>query len=158
MGKFNTPQTDKFQTLADSITENLDVKGNVVTEKEPHKPYYDNLPEGVTVELVETISDYNSKFITASHVAVGQLAADIFRNEKDVHAVHGQIGFNGKNDNIEISVDRSKTYRAGFGPNDNGTVTKNLCMTASVNTKSTTGHHIDSVRKAMQTAYTESIK
>ena len=41
-----------------------------------------------SVEHVEELAKYNSKFVTFAHVAVGELAADIFKQNKETQVVH----------------------------------------------------------------------
>ena len=103
-----------------------------------------------SVEHVEELAKYNSKFVTSAHVAVGELAADIFKQNKNIDQVEAQLGFFGKTDSIEIGVSRTKTYQNHLAerPEDKE-ITKHLVMKTTVTSQSIKGYGLKSVRESM---------
>ena len=157
--KFKSESIQKYRDLVDSIKDNLEVNGTNIKEKESHSAYYANLPEGITKTQVETISKYNSKFVTASHVAIGEMAADIFQKDKNAQQVYGSIGFFSKSDSIDITVNRSKTYQNHLAENEaDKEVTKHLVMKAIVTTQSSKGYGVKSIKEAMSEEFQDMFK
>lgn len=148
--KFKGDSVAKHRDLADSIKEGLKTDGNVIKEEEDHGSYYKNLPEGLDKSSVNELSKYNSKFVTATHVAVGELAADVFKKEKKVNEVNASVGFFGPNDSIDINVSRSKTYKVPMAAEgEESEVTKHLVMKTTVETQSARGSGLKSIRGLM---------
>lgn len=148
--KFTSDIVAKYQDLATKIGENLEVVDSTIKEKEAHSAYFNNLPESITKDTVTELSKYNSKFVTASHVAVAQLAADVFKKSKSTTRVYASVGFFGPNDTIDIQVDRSKTFTNHLAKDDaDKEITKHLNMTTNVNIKSAKGISIKTVKDAM---------
>lgn len=147
---FKTEALAKHKDLSNSIKDHLDVSGTTIKEKEPHSAYYANLPEGISKKEVEEIAKYNSKFVTAAHVAVGEMASEIFVKDKSASEVNATVGFFGKSDSIDITVNRSKTYQNHLATNEaEKEVTKHLVMKTTVTSQSVKGHGLKSVREAM---------
>jgi len=147
---FKSDNLAKYRDLADNIKTNLEVNGNTIQEKEKHGAYYANLPEGHTQKSVEELSKYNSKFVTASHVAVGELATGIFKSDKSAQQVDASIGFFGKSDSIDLTVNRTKTYQNHLADNDSDKeITKHLVMKATVTTQSAKGYGVKAVKESM---------
>lgn len=148
--KFTSDIVGKYQDLATKIAEGLEATDGVIKEKESHSAYYANLPEGHTKDGVVELTKYNSKFVTASHVAVAQLAADVFKKSKSTERVYASVGFFGPNDSIDIQVDRSKTFTNHLAKDENEKeITKHLHMSTAVNMKSAKGTSIKSVKDSM---------
>lgn len=147
---FKSESVVKHKDLSDKIKEGLEVNGTTIKEKESHSAYFANLPEGVEKKHVEELAKYNSKFVTSAHVAVGELAADIFKQNKNVDQVEAQLGFFGKTDSIEIGVSRTKTYQNHLAerPEDKE-ITKHLVMKTTVTSQSIKGYGLKSVRESM---------
>jgi len=147
---FNNETVNKYKDLSDKIKENLTNEGNVVKEKEPHSAYYNNLPEGITKEQVEKLSKYNSRFVTAAHVAVGEMAAELFTKDKSLETVEAEIGFFGKNDTINMTVHREKVYQNHLAKDPSEQeIRKNLVIQTTVTTTSAKGYGVKAVREAM---------
>jgi len=147
---FKADNIAKHKDLSDKIKEALVVEGPTIKESEPHSAYYSNLPEGLSRKEVEEVAKYNSKFVTAAHVAVGELASDVFVKDKDLNEVNASIGFFGKSDNIEINVSRSKTYQNHLASNEEEKeVTKHLVMKTIVTSQSMKGYGLKSIRESM---------
>lgn len=148
--KFKSDNLKKYQDLSDKIKDGLTVTGTTIKETESHGAYYANLPEGQTRESVESLSKYNSKFVTASHIAVGELAAGIFQADSAAQQVEASVGFFGKGDSIDLTVNRQKVYQNHLAENEaDKSITKNLVMKATVNTQSTKGYGVKAVKESM---------
>lgn len=156
---FKSENIQKYKDLSDKIKNNLEVKDAVIVEKEPHSAYYNNLPENLTKKDVEELSKYNSKFVTAAHVAVGELATDIFTSNKSAETVEAEIGYFGKSDTINITVSKEKTYQNHLAKEgEPKEVTKNLVMATSINTISAKGYGLKAVRDSMTEEFTNMFK
>lgn len=155
---FKSENLEKHRELAYKIKENLVVEDTTIKEKEDHSAYYNNLPEGITKKEVEAISKYNSKFITSAHVAVGELAAEVFKDNKKAEEVNATIGYFGPQDNIEISVFREKTYQNHLAKDGNTEVTKHLVMQTTVNSMSNKGLGLKAAREAMGQEFADMFK
>ena len=90
-------------------------------------------------------------------MAVGEVAADIFKKDKSVLEVNAHIGFFGKSDSIDIDVSRSKKYQNHLAEKDEDKeVTKHLVMKTTVETQSTKGLGLKSVRASMSEEFRDS--
>lgn len=148
--KFTSDAVAKHQDLATKVVENLEVVDHAIREKESHASYYGNLPEGHTKESVVELSKYNSRYVTATHVAVAQVAADVFKKSKATDTIFASVGFFGPNDTIDIKVDRSKTFANHLAKEESEKeITKHLNMKTYVNIKSAKGVSIKAVKDAI---------
>lgn len=155
--KFQNDKIAKHVDLASRIKTNLVVEGDTIKEAEGHSSYYGNLPEGITKKEVQEIAKYNGKFVTATHVAVGELAADIFKKSKDTNEVNASIGYFADRDSVDINVSRAKTYKIPNSDN-NEEVTKHLVMKTTVTTQSAKGTGLKSVRDSMSEEFKDIFK
>lgn len=154
--KFSSPVLSKFETLSDSIHSNLVYTEGSIQESVKHLSYNSNLPivdnVQVTPEMIAAVSEYNGEFVTASHIAAKSLAADVFKEDKDVTVIEAKIGFfNQKtDDNVGLSIHRSKTFA---GVQQNGAETKSyvkhLWSKPDVNLNFTTGVSLKLVNSAI---------
>ncbi len=157
--KFSSEAVYKYRELADSVKENLEYADGSIREKESHSAYYAGLPDGFTKEKVEDLSKYNAKFNTAAHVAVGEVASDVFKKHKDIDSVEAEVGFFGSQDKLSMTVSRQKTYN-NFLANEGEPkeVTKHLAMKTTVTTHSAKGYGLKSVREAMGEEFEKLVK
>lgn len=147
---FKNETCAKYKDLSDKIKEHLVVEGNNIKENESHSAYYENLPEGLTKKIVEEVSKYNSKFVTAAHLAVGEVAADIFMKDKSVDEVNAEIGYFGKQDSISMTVFKEKTYQNHLAKDPSEReVKKHLVVTSTVTSQSAKGYGVKALRDAM---------
>lgn len=147
---FKSENVMKHKDLSDKIKSSLEVNGTTIKEKESHSAYLSNLPEGIERKHVEDLAKYNSKFVTSAHIAVGELAADIFKHDKSATQVEAQVGFFGKTDSIEVAVSRSKTYQNHLAERDEDKeITKHLVMKTTVTSQSVKGYGLKAVRDSM---------
>lgn len=141
---------EKHSGLANSILEYLKSEDGTITETESHGAYNKNLPEGITPDTVEALSNYNAKFVSAAHAAVGEMAADIFAKDKKRENVQAQIGFFGKNDTIEIDVSRKETFTNHYAKEgEPKEVVKPLFMSTTVNIKSAKGIGLKAIKQEL---------
>ena len=147
---FKAENLQKHSDLATKIKAGLVAQGNVVKETVPHSTYIENLPEGITSGQVEELSKYNGKFVTATHIAVGEMAAEIFKGDKSVVNVEAEVGYFGKNDSISINVARTKTFQNHLAKDDaDKEVVKHLVMQTTVSSTSIKGNGLKAVRDSM---------
>lgn len=152
---FEDEKLAKNKELSDRIKAGLEVDGAKIKEKEKHKTYFDNLPEGLTEQTVKDMSEYNNKYVLGAHVAVGELAAEVFVKDKEIDLVDANVGFFGPKDKITMTVRRSKEYN-GRSPNSKDDadkdlkVTKHLVMLSEVETS---GSGIKKIREAMSAEF-----
>lgn len=85
--------------------------------------YEQNLPEGVTMQQVTDVSDYNTTFIAASTHAFGKIAVEAMQSNKKLDSATAEIKM-GVKDTLSINVDRSKTYTAQLGDKKGEPITK----------------------------------
>lgn len=147
--KFGAENLNKHRELAESVKNGLDRNGAVISEKESHGTYYENLPEGLTKKQVEDLSKYNVHYIAAAHLAVGEMAADAFVEDKNLDRVTASMGYFGKNDSIDMTVDRSKTYQNRLTDGDDKEVTKHLVVKTQITTASGKGYGVKAIRDSM---------
>ena len=147
---FKSDNVKKYKDLSDKIKGGLTVTGTAIKENESHSAYNANLPEGITPATVESLSKYNSRFLTASHIAVGELASGVFQADPAAQQVQASVGFFGKTDSIDITVNRQKVYQNHLAENDaDKEITKHLVMKATVNTQSAKGYGVKAVKESM---------
>lgn len=108
--RFENEPINKFRALADAIRENTQREGAVVTEKEGYAAYNANLPEGITPDTIKAVSKYNTTFLKASTIAVGEIAAEALLEDKSLTSVTATIGFQAPGDALKFSVDRSREF------------------------------------------------
>jgi len=147
---FKSENLSKHKELSDKIKEALVVEGTSIKEAESHSAYFNNLPEGISRKEVEEVAKYNTKFVTAAHVALGEVAADVFVNDKSAQEVNATVGFFGKSDSIDVTINRNKTYQNHLASNDDEKeVTKHLVMKTTVTSQSMKGYGLKSIRESM---------
>jgi len=156
---FKAENLQKYSELAGAIKASLTAEGTIIKESKPHSAYLENLPEGVTAKSVEELSKYNGRFVTATHIAVGEMAADIFKANKSAEAVEAEVGYFGKNDTININVARSKTFQNHLAkePGEKE-VTKRLVMQTTVSSSSIKGSGLKAVRDSMSEEFADMFK
>jgi len=157
--EFTSENIQKHKELANAIKSGLDVKSNVITEKDPRSAYLTHLPDGVTEKQINALSIYNAKFVTAAHVAVGELAADIFTKNKGTDEVTASVGYFGKHDSIGITVAREKKFQNHLAENPaDKEITKHLVMRTDIQIQSGKGAGLKAARASMSEEFTGSTK
>lgn len=157
--KFKAENISRHKDLSDKIKDTLITEGATIKEKEAHSAYLSNLPEGIGKKEVEELSKYNSKFVTATHIAVGEMAADIFKGSKSTTQIEAEVGYFGKADTINISVHREKTYQNHLAKDPSEKeVVKHLVMQSTITSQSVKGHGLKSVRESMSEEFADMFK
>jgi hypothetical protein len=156
---FKAENVNKHRDLTDKIKETLVYDDATFKEAESHSAYHANLPEDISRKQVEELGKYNTKFVTATHIAVGELAAEIFQKEKRIHEITASIGYFGKTDNIDITISRSKVYQNHLAENNaDKEVTKHLVMKTTVTSQSAKGYGLKSIRESMSDEFADMFK
>lgn len=99
--------------LAESLKENLSVKKGVleVTEVDGKQPdlYEQNLPDGLTLEVVGRVNNYDTDFIAAGAKVFGELSLAAMSKDKQLNETTGELGMYGKN-NVSYHFDRTREH------------------------------------------------
>lgn len=159
--QFNSTRIDAHRELADKIKEGakVDAGNRQITEVTPGGTYMGNLPEGLTPELVAAKAAYDSRFLSASHVAVGELAAEIFNNDQEAKEVSAAFGYGDARGKVSFDVTRQAEYRNSFAKEGEPThVTKHLVMSATVHATSNIGHGLKALREDLAEQFVGSFK
>ena len=156
---FKNEALNKHRALADSIKSNLKREANHIAEVESHKAYHENLPEGLSPELINELRKYDGKYTKASAIAVGEFAAAVFQQDKEVKELTAQVGFLGKGDSLNFSIDREREFPVPKGkdePEDapRRTTVKHLYVSSPV--VELTGKSVKSVTSLMSEEFKDS--
>ena len=90
---------------------------------------------------------------------MGELGAEIFSDDSSINQVEAQVGFFGKNDHINMSILRQKTYKNNLaGDENNKEVTKHLVMKTTVTSQSVEGYGLKAVRESMSEEFKDMFK
>ena len=159
--QFNSTRIDAHRELADKIKEasKVDVAARQITEETPCGTYMGNLPEGLTPELVAAKAAYDSRFLSAAHVAVGELAAELFNNDQEAKEVSASFGYGDARGKLSFDVTRQTEYRNSFAKEGEAShVTKHLVMSATVHATSNVGHGLKALREDLSEQFVGSFK
>ena len=167
---FKSDNVQKYSDIKDSIKAGLKVEdiangskhANIV-EVEDHNAYYSNLPDGHTKKTVDELSKYNVRFANAAVIAVAEVAADVFLENKSVDTVDAKIGYFGSRDSIEPTVSRTKTYQNRLVDPENpgaepAEITKDLVIKTTISTLSGDGYGLKAVRESMSREFSDLLK
>lgn len=144
---FKTDSLKKHEPLTGEIKKSLTVEGSTIKETESHFAYFQNLPEQISKEQVETLAKYNNQFVQSSHIAVGELATEAMLANPDLTRMDAKLGFFGPRDSVEMTVHRDKTYRNNFAENEEDKeLKKSLVMNTSINTS---GYGLKAIKDSM---------
>ncbi len=80
---------------------------NIITEE---GTFEKNLPEKLTMEIVNDVNGYESDYVAASTLAFGRMAIKAIADHKSVDSVTGSFAMAGDN-KIDHVVHREKEYR-----------------------------------------------
>lgn len=67
------------------------------------------LPEDLTMETVNKVSDHNTTFVAAGVHAMGSLAVEAMKDHSHLNEATGSIKMGGK-DTLDVNIERSRTY------------------------------------------------
>jgi hypothetical protein len=92
------------------------------------------LPEGLTPDVVESVSNYNTDFIAAGTFAFGELAVETMRANAGLNEAAVEIRM-GVADTLKVAVEREHTWK-NPGATDGSTTTKYGVITNGYEVKS----------------------
>jgi len=100
--------------LASKIEKDLviDKKTGLVTENK--SLYEENVPEGLTVEVIEKVADYNTKFIAAGAFAFGNIAINAMASNKSLDNATATFKMIDK-DSVSYNLERHKVFNNHLG-------------------------------------------
>lgn len=151
---FKNETVAKHRALADKIKAGCKAEGTQIKENESHSAYNGNLPNGWTAEDIKTLSMYNLDFNKASHVAVGEMSADMFNADSELKKVQAKVGYFAAADSLIFSVERSRTYNNSLAAAGEPTkVTKNLVISCDEDIR---GTGLKSLKDAMSLEFKDS--
>ena len=95
--------------LSKKIEEAVSLSDNVIKEKDAGKVYEENLPAGLTIDLVQKINEYDAEFVAAGAHAFGSIAINAMAENKNIKEITGELKTIDKN-KASYSIERSKEY------------------------------------------------
>ncbi len=146
--KFN----ERVVTMAKTIKENMefDTTSGIGSEKEGAKLYEKCLPDDLSIETINKVTDHNANFIAAGSLAFGEMVVDHMKKDKKMDSASATIKMSGGN-KVEYSVDRQKQYvnRIPGSPNNGETINKYGVVTTHYTVKG--GHNSGALKEARKT-------
>jgi hypothetical protein len=79
--------------------------------------YESNLPEDLTMDIVNSVGDYNTTFIAAGSHAFGNAAIEAMSHNNNLKEANMKIAMGGK-DSVTYGFDRSKVFHNGLTDSD----------------------------------------
>lgn len=120
---------DDVAALSTKISEGIKIDAKAATATAGESLYKDNLPEGLTMETVKSVSDYNTTFVAAGAHAFGEAAVAAMKGSKNLDRISVDIPM-GVKDHVSYTVDRIKEVANRFGTGD-ATIIKHGVVTTS---------------------------
>ena len=157
--EFDFKNKEKYKDISDKVKSKLTYQDGKISEEESHSCYYENLPEGITKEVVDKISKYNNKFIIGAHIAFAEMASDVFLNkDKNIETINAEVGYFGPHDSLKVTIDKSKKYNNFLATDGETEITKHLVMKAEVTSTSSKPYGLKSVREALSQEFEKLLK
>jgi len=100
--------------LSEQLVKGITVDGKTATATAVETLYKDNLPEGLSMEAVKAVSDYNTTFVAAGTHAFGTVAIDAAKSHKKLEKVSIDIPM-GVKDSLSLTFDRRQEIPNRFG-------------------------------------------
>ena len=100
---------EAVMSLAAKIEAQLEFDTNNGTGTVKTDVYHDNLPEGLTKEVVTQVKDYDTTFVAAATYAAGKLSVAAMAGNQNLRHTNIVIPMGGK-DSAEVSTDRESVY------------------------------------------------
>lgn len=104
--------------LSDKIFKDLQINDSKLGIKADTDPYYHNLPDTLSREMVDGVKQYDGQFVVASVHAAGRAVIDAMKADKNVTLVTGSIpmaGSKSTQNNIEVSFERDRKFNVPGG-------------------------------------------
>ena len=129
---------EETKELAKMIQSELKLEGEKITC--PEDLYTKMLPDGITPEIIKTISKRNANIVAAVGLAVGNIANKAMGKDKKIERVTMEMPTVGK-DHIDFNYDRSREVPArDEAGNPAGTRTKFGSLTVNMTNYATKPH------------------
>lgn len=120
--KLETPKiSEASQKLKDVFDKVVAVDSKTGVATLPETAYVDNLPEGLTKDIVEQVQDYNTTFATASAYSIGEAGNKAFKKHSSLDHVTAEIPTVG-GDSFGFDFRRSKEVNAAPGSAEKKTI------------------------------------
>lgn len=100
---------EETKELAKSIQKELKLDGEKITC--PEDLYTKTLPEGITPDIIKTISKHNANIVAAAGLAVGMISNEAMKKDKKIERITMEMPTVGK-DHIDFNYDRSREVPA----------------------------------------------
>ena len=109
MEKHNKGVNPAVLEMSGKILECLKIDGRNGAITAEENTFEKTLPEDLTMDIVNKVSDHNTTFVAAGVHAMGQMAIESMGQHKNLDSASGTIKMGGK-DTLEVGIDRSRTY------------------------------------------------
>jgi len=134
--------SDEVVKLSEKIEKNIELNAKTGAAEDKSSSYEENLLDGLTMDIVNKVSDYNTQYIAASTLAFGNVSVAAMAGNKDLKQT--SVQFNMGRDSLGLTMDRSRTYPNNL---EGGVeVTKYGIVTQSYDVKS--GHNAADLKAA----------
>lgn len=121
------------------------------------KVYDENLPEGITPEVVKKISEYDGTVVSGTVHAVGEMAVEAMAKHSGINKVTGDFTF-GHRASLNIAVDRKKEVVNNFSP-ERETIVKHGAVREEVHYRAGRGGgQLSAVKQAILAHGAEALK
>jgi hypothetical protein len=101
------PIKPETRELTDNIKNTTQIKSDGTAIVDP-ETYVKNLPTGLTKEIVQDVRAYDTRFLAASALAVGELSEPVMKKHQALESVTAVFPMTGKDD-MTVQYDRTRT-------------------------------------------------
>ena len=116
--------------MAEKIEKGLVIDKKTGVGTESTNLYETCLPEGLDMDQVKRVSEYNTDFVAAGTYAFGKIAVAAMKSSKGLDKATAEIPM-GVKDTLSISVERTKEYTAQLGEKKGETIIKHGVTTTA---------------------------
>ena len=149
------PIKEDVLALSNSIQKELSVDSGVMTGGE--KSYESNLPEGLTIDLVTKVDDYNTTFVAGATHAVGTVAIQAMKADSSLNEIDHKIPMSGKN-HVTIGVERKRSQVNSFSPDKEVTIRHGVTTVGLHTVAGNNAGELKKVRNALAELGREALK
>ncbi len=100
---------EAVKTLSTNISKDLKYDKDSHTIKAEENIYAKNLPEGLSMEVVDKVNNYDVQFVAASGLAVGEIAIQHMAKEKTVEQISAEFSM-ARHNSVNHVVTRERTF------------------------------------------------
>lgn len=116
----------EHKAIAKALSEMITINGKEGSVTVGEGAYASQLPEGITMETVDKVREYDARFVAASALAFGEASIQAYKANSDLKTnLVATFPMGGKND-VTHTVVRSKEFSV---PSTGATVNKTALMT-----------------------------